>query len=433
MRRLFLTLALLSLPFLSFGQAWTIDDCVEYALVHNPEILHRQFQYETQKEVLGETAVSRVPVIGVGVQETLHAGNTLLMYSVDENLTMSLTQLAATLEMPLLSGGRIPNTKNAELYTLKASAENIAVAKMNVRIRVAAAYLQLLSDLSQERIAREQVGLCQAQIAHVEKMVAEGRRTNADLAEFKSALSAAELSQTAARGKAIMSRIELVNLIGLDDESGFGIVELEEMVEDTAPVPVIPLLDDLEHHPAILSAKYGMTSAEYRVKAAQGAYYPQLSLFANYNNYFVLPIGYPDIHIGSHPDKTGWGALGVKLSVPILNLTTNRKVSKAKVALEDARVTLDESRKEISRQFREAYYRTLTARDRYTSAVKAESAAQEAYDYQKKMYDVGRSTTLELNQSRMKWFSAGEEVVRAKYEYLLRNRILGYYSNYAEE
>ncbi|MBQ2599797.1 MAG: TolC family protein, partial [Bacteroidales bacterium] len=169
------------------------------------------------------------------------------------------------------------------------------------------------------------------------------------------------------------------------------------------------------------------------VKAAQGAYYPQLSLFANYNNYFVLPIGYPDIHIGSHPDKTGWGALGVKLSVPILNLTTNRKVSKAKVALEDARVTLDESRKEISRQFREAYYRTLTARDRYTSAVKAESAAQEAYDYQKKMYDVGRSTTLELNQSRMKWFSAGEEVVRAKYEYLLRNRILGYYSNYAEE
>ena len=102
MRRLFLTLALLSLPFLSFGQVWTIDDCVEYALVHNPEILHRQFQYETQKEVLGETAVSRVPVIGVGVQETLHAGNTLLMYSVDENLTMSLTQLAATLEMPLL-------------------------------------------------------------------------------------------------------------------------------------------------------------------------------------------------------------------------------------------------------------------------------------------------------------------------------------------
>lgn len=41
MRRLFLTLALLALPFLTFGQAWTIDDCVEYALVHNPEILHR--------------------------------------------------------------------------------------------------------------------------------------------------------------------------------------------------------------------------------------------------------------------------------------------------------------------------------------------------------------------------------------------------------
>ena len=86
---------MLALPLISFGQPWSIDDCVEYAIVHNPEILHRQIQYNSQREVLSETAVSRVPVVSIGVQETLHAGNTLIMYSVDENLTMSLTQVAA--------------------------------------------------------------------------------------------------------------------------------------------------------------------------------------------------------------------------------------------------------------------------------------------------------------------------------------------------
>jgi outer membrane protein len=182
-----------------------------------------------------------------------------------------------------------------------------------------------------------------------------------------------------------------------------------------------------------MSAKYNMTSAEYRAKAAKGALYPQLSLFANYNNYFYLPIGFKEFHIGSQLGYNGWGALGLTLSVPILNLATTRQVTRAQLAYNDAQVTLDESRKEISKQFREAYYQTLTARDRYTSAVRAESAAMESYDYQKKLYDVGRSTTYDLDQSRLKWFAASEEAIRSKYEYLLRNKILDYYNSYTEE
>ena len=428
-----LTLLMLVLPLLSFGQPWNIDRCVEYAIVHNPEILHRQLQYDNQKEILDEANVNRVPVISVGVQETLHSGNALIMYSVDENLTMSLTQVAANLEMPLLTGGYIPNTKTAEQYSLKAAAENITVSKINTRIRVAAAYLQLLNNKSQEQIAREQVDLCQEQLENVTRLVTEGKRTNADLAEARSALSSAEHLYTAAKGNTIISRVDLVNLIGLDDDTGFEIEELSDKVEETETVPLLPLLENIENHPSVLSAKYNMTSAEYRARAAKGALYPQLSMFANYNNYFYLPIGFKDIHVGSQLGTNGWGSLGLKLAVPILDLTTRKQASRSWLAFNDARVTLDESRKEISKQFREAYYQTLTARDRYTSAVKTEAAALESYDYQKKMYDVGRSTTYDLDQSRLKWFAASEEAVRSKYEYLLRNKILEYYTNYSHE
>jgi outer membrane protein len=316
---------------------------------------------------------------------------------------------------------------------LKAAAENIAVSKINTRIRVAAAYLQLLNNMSQEQIAREQVELCQEQLQNVTRLVDEGKRTNADLAEARSALSSAEHMLTAATGNTIIAKVDLVNLIGLDDETGFEIEELSDRVEDTETTPLLPLLNNIENHPSVMSAKYNMTSAEYRAKAAKGALYPQLSLFANYNNYFYLPIGLKEFHIGSQLGYNGWGALGLTLSVPILNLATTRQVTRAQLAYNDAQVTLDESRKEISKQFREAYYQTLTARDRYTSAVRAESAAMESYDYQKKLYDVGRSTTYDLDQSRLKWFAASEEAIRSKYEYLLRNKILDYYNSYTEE
>ena len=432
-RRTILAIALLALPLLSYGQAWSIDDCVDYAIAHNPEILHRQLQYDNQKEVLGETSSSRVPVISLGVQETLHSGNTLIMYSVDENLTMSLTQVAATLEMPLLTGGTIPNSNAAEEYMLKASAENITVSKMNIRIRVAAAYMQLLNDMSQEQIAKEQLELCKEQVRNVTRLVEEGKRTNADLAEARSDLSSAEHMYTAAKGNTVMARVGLVNLIGLEDETGFQIEDLSDSVEDTETVSILRLLGDIDNHPSVLSAQYSKTSAEYRVKAAQGALYPQLSLFAGYNNYFYLPFGYTDIQPGSQLGKNGWGSVGLKLAVPILNLSTRRQVSRAKLAVDDALVTLDESRKELSKQFREAYYQTLTARERYNSSVRAESAAMAAYDSQKKLYDMGRSTTYDLDQIRLKWFSASEEVVRSKYEYLLRNKILEYFSNYTRE
>ena len=430
MKRILLSLVLLVLPMLTFAQVWSIDDCVEYALTHNPEILHRQLQYDTQKEVLSETAVSRVPVINIGVQETLHTGNALIMYSVDENLTMSLTQVAAELEMPLYTGGAIANSKAAEQYTLKAAGENIIVSKINTRIRVAAAYLQLLNNMSQEQIAKEQVDLCEEQLHNVERLVAEGKRTNADLAEARSSLSSAEHMYTAATGNTIISKVDLVNMIGLDDETGFEIRDMEDSVEGTEVYPLMPMLNDIDNHPSVLSARYNMTSAQYREKVARSSRYPQLSFFANYNNYFYLPIGYKDFHIGSQLGSNGWGAFGLKLAVPILDLSTSRQITRAKLAYNDAQVTLDESRKELSKQLREAYYQTVTARQRYSSAERAESAALEAYDYQKKMYDVGRSTTYDLDQSRLKWFAASEEVVRSKYEYLLRNKILEYYSSY---
>ncbi len=424
---------MLSLSPSAFAQPWDLEGCIEYAIVHNPDILHRKIQYDVQKEVLGQSKIARVPVVTIGAQETLHSGNALIMYSVDENLTMSLTQVAAMLEMPLITGRSIPPTRTAEENALKAAAENIIVSKINVRIRVAAAYLQLLTNISQEQIARQQVTLCEEHLKSVTRLVEEGKRTNADLAEAHSALSSAEYMFTSAAGNTTIARIHLINLIGLDDGTGFVIKELDEDVEDIEMNSLLSLLGGLDTHPSVLAAKYNVTGAEYRAKAARGALYPRLSLFANYNSYFYAPIGIKEFHIGSQLGANDWAAVGFKLAIPILDLNVRKQISRADLAFRDAQVSFDESRREITRQLREAYYQTLTARDRYISAEKAESSARESYNFQKKMYEVGRCTTYDLDQSRLRWYAASEETVKSKYEYLLRNKIMEYYINYSGE
>ena len=47
-----------------------------------------------------------------------------------------------------------------------------------------------------------------------------------------------------------------------------------------------------------------------------------------------------------------------------------------------------------------------------------------AYRYALKRYDAGMATLYDLSQVRQQWFTASENALRMKYEYLIRKRIL---------
>ena len=64
------------------------------------------------------------------------------------------------------------------------------------------------------------------------------------------------------------------------------------------------------------------------------------------------------------------------------------------------------------------------AHKRYEAEVKAEEASALAYRYVLKRYDAGMATLYDLSQVRQQWFTASENALRMKYEYLIRKRIL---------
>ena len=65
----------------------------------------------------------------------------------------------------------------------------------------------------------------------------------------------------------------------------------------------------------------------------------------------------------------------------------------------------------------------VTAHKRYEAEVKAEESSALSYRYAQKRYDAGMATLFDLNQIRQQWFTASENALRMKYEYLIRKRI----------
>ena len=66
----------------------------------------------------------------------------------------------------------------------------------------------------------------------------------------------------------------------------------------------------------------------------------------------------------------------------------------------------------------------MTARKRYEAEVKAETACSLSYQYVLKRYEAGMATLFDLSQSRQQWFTATENALRMKYEYIIREKIL---------
>ena len=177
-----------------------------------------------------------------------------------------------------------------------------------------------------------------------------------------------------------------------------------------------------------MSANYTIQKAQQDVKVARSGYYPSLSLRASFRDYYY------GLFDGGNPGfktqlKDSYQAMiGLKLSIPIFNaFDTRNKIRRAKVGLKDAKVMLDENKLQLRKNIEQAYFNALTAQKKYAAEVKSESANSLSYKYVEKRYDSGRSTIFELNQSRQKWFAASENALRAKYEYLIRKKILDIY------
>ena len=63
----------------------------------------------------------------------------------------------------------------------------------------------------------------------------------------------------------------------------------------------------------------------------------------------------------------------------------------------------------------------------YDAALKAEEAGQLAFNYAKERYEVGLSNAFDLNQSQTQFDNAQSDVIRTKFDFLFRLKVLEFY------
>jgi outer membrane protein len=237
-----------------------------------------------------------------------------------------------------------------------------------------------------------------------------------------------EYSLAKAKGDLTLALTNLAQMLNLPTPDDFDVAPLEE----TSAAPASLDYDGIiERWPSIVAAKSSIEANKAQVDVARSGYYPTLSFEGYVKTYYV----------NMFHTNIGWGGfgkqffdsnlnevVGLHLNIPIFNrFQTRSNIRTAKLNLMDQQLALDDARQNLRTEIHRAYTNTKVALDKLTAAQKAVDAAAVSVSYEQDRYDAGRSSVFDLINAQQKHLNSQQDAVQAKYEYLIRQRILNFY------
>jgi outer membrane protein len=97
------------------------------------------------------------------------------------------------------------------------------------------------------------------------------------------------------------------------------------------------------------------------------------------------------------------------------------------VEYERSKVAYEQQELDLARNVYTAFTDAKGALNSYEAALETAEARKEAFRYAKERYDVGLMNSFDFNQSQTLYVNSLSEVLRTKYDYIFRIKILEFY------
>lgn len=421
--------SLLLAVIVSFGltprearSSWSLEECISYALEHNIEIKRQELGVDDSETGLSESRWDYAPSLSAGASYSISSGRVLdqTTYEFIENNVVGSSSASVSGSVQVFSGMRRHYALKKAKASLKASMADLESVRTDVELNVTAAYLQILCDQENLASAREMASMLESQMERIQTMVDLGRVTEADLLQIRSQYYAALNDVAAAEGQCRLSKMELCQMLEIQDWEDFAIEPIE--ADDYDGMQLFPSTDSVsvESRPEYRSAEAGVEVARRNLQIARSSYYPTLSLSAGYGTSYSgarqKAVQNPDgtYRYEAYPFfrqylDNGSSYLSLSLNIPIFSgMSARNSVRRARNASMDAQYALQTVRKQLSREYEQALIEYQTSCRQYETAMKQLAYAEEAARMMTEKYNLGKTDFAS-------WNTAMTEFAKAKY------------------
>ena len=407
----------------------TLAQCIDYAVSHNVNIKRYANNVEQQKVQLSTARNSRLPDLTAGASQSFNFGRGLNSENAYVNRNTQSTGFNLQTSVPLLTGGRITNEIAMSRLNLQAATADLEHARQSIALQVAAAYLQAVYAAEVVKVQEAQVAFSKIQEDRISKLFNAGKSPESDVVEAHSQVAQDEMGRTQAKCDYKLAMLDLSQLLELSSPDSIEIVAPQGETSPTLP----PLPDRIFARaegvkPEIQAEKLRLQAAEKNIRIAKAALYPTLSLGAGLSSEYYKTSGYQASSFSKQLSDNFNKSIGLSLNIPIFNrLATRNSIRQAKLQQSEQALQLDETKKTLYKEIQQAYYNAVNAQAKYESALAARKAAESNFNMMTGKFENGRANATELEEAKTKRANAITSTLQAKYEYILRMKIIEFY------
>ncbi len=446
---------------------WTLRECVDYAIENNISVKQSENSIELA-EVDKRSAIGNfLPNLNLSSSSGWNSGLT-----VDPTTGVLVNQTTATANGGFSSGVSIyrglrnqNELRRAELNIL-AGQYQLDKMKDDISLFVINAYLDVLFGKEAVNVAIPQVEITREQLIRTNQLVEAGTLPRGDLLDVQATLANDEQNLIITQNNVRLALITLAQLLQLEDYENFDVAN-----EEIETLPLINLADysvdkifqkALETRNEIKLAETNIEIAESDIKLAKGALQPTLSGFYNWNSRYsnrdilvgqeidpnnptrvigqvattgddVISPNFSPI-IGSAEglfdqiDQNKGSSFGFSLQIPVFNgFNASNNVRRAKINYEQQKYQLKQEELDLEKIIHQVYADALGSLKLYEAARRSLEAREVSFQYAQERFDVGVLNSFDFSQIKNRLVQANSDLLRAKYDFIFRVKLLEYY------
>lgn len=414
---------------------WTLQECVEYAVENNLTIEQAELDLDNAIIDKSDAIGNLLPRLNGDGRLTENVGLSFNPTSQEPvntqlNFTGNLTSV-----LDIFDGLR--NIRQLQRSKLSAISSQYQLddLKDDIRLNVANAYLQVLSNKEQLKVFEAQYAVTEQDLLRTKELVESGVVPRGDLLEIEATAATQEQQIINGEGLVLISRVNLAQLLQITDYENF------DIADESFEIPPSDILDNsakvifdkaLTFRNDIKLSESNVDLAKKDLEIAKGAYYPTLSAFINYNTrYSDQNLNPQDLSIIPFTDQL-WLfdglAYGFTLNIPFFNgWSTRNSVKRSKISLQRSQLELEQTKLELESEIQQAHVNVTTFGKAHEAAIKTMEARKLAYEYAKERFNVGLMNSFDFSQAQSRVDNAEADVIRTKYDYIFRLKILEFY------
>ncbi|MDB4922414.1 TolC family protein [Mucilaginibacter sp.] len=411
----------------------TLQQCVDIAIKNNLDVKKSETQMARDRIAWQQARANLLPNLNANSSYNISYGRGTNTSGVTVSAAQTkFANFSLNSNFLLFNGLNAINSIKQNSLAYQAGKMDFQQVKDETTLNIIALYFSVLNTEDQLTQANLQFEATKVNLERETTLNNAGSVAPAEYYNIKGAHSTDQINVYNAQTAVLTAKINLLEAMNVPFKKD---VKLQRLQAGQSPAIYTQQSDEiyssaLNSLAMVKAADLRVKAAEKEVLAAKGKYYPTLSFGYGYNTQYSNSFNGntpPASFSSQFRDNKSYGP-SLNLSVPILNyFQTRNNVKLAKLDLIDAKDNNNFTQVQLKQQIDQAHANMTNAYDRLQELNQQVATYQAAYDATKVKFDAGVITSDLFILAKNNLDAANTNLINARYDYLIRTKILDYY------